>query len=156
CHAWADLWRNPIGKGGATTRAAQRLPCGTAPTMDVTFFLPPSLRQGFIASFRNAQATRRRNMLHRWFLALSLALTASASGVAGPRPAQAEDVPQIAYESVPNVLKMPPDMHIGEAAGVAVNSKGHIFVYSRNGSGTGPAYGNAASQLFEFTSDGHF
>jgi DNA-binding beta-propeller fold protein YncE len=89
-------------------------------------------------------------MTHRWLLGLSLALTASAL------PAQAEDVPQIPYESVPNVLKMPPDLHLGEATGVAVNSKGHIFVYSRSGSSLGPAYGNAASQLLEFTSEGQF
>ena len=90
-------------------------------------------------------------MMHRWLLGLSLALTASAA-----LPAFAEDVPQIPYESVPNVLKMPPDMYLGEAAGVAVNSKGHIFVYSRSGSSLGPAYGNAASQLLEFTPEGYF
>jgi hypothetical protein len=86
-------------------------------------------------------------------LALALVLALAAPAV---RPAQAADVPQIPYESVPNVLKMPPDTHLGEAAGVAVNSKGHIFVYSRSGSSTGPAYGNAASQLLEFTPEGAF
>ena len=40
--------------------------------------------------------------------------------------------------------------------GVAVNSKGHVFVYSRGGSSAGPAYGNAASQLLEFDPDGKF
>ena len=47
-------------------------------------------------------------------------------------------------------------MNLGEAAGVAVNSKGHVFVYSRSGSSLGPAYGNAASQLLEFEPDGKF
>jgi hypothetical protein len=89
--------------------------------------------------------------LDRWLLGVALALSASAA-----LPALAEDVPKIPYESVPNVLKMPPDMHLGEAAGVAVDSKGHIFVYSRSGSSTGPAYGNAASQLLEFTPEGYF
>jgi hypothetical protein len=89
--------------------------------------------------------------MHRWLLGLSLALTASA----GP-PALAEDVPQIPYESVPNVLKLPPDLYLGEVSGVAVNSKGHIFVYSRSGSSTGPAYGNAAAQLLEFSPEGKF
>src|SRR5262249_59990285 len=70
--------------------------------------------------------------------------------------AWAQDVPQIPYDSVPNVLKMPTDMHLGEATGVAVNSKGHIFVYSRSGSSLGPAYGNAASQLLEFDSNGKY
>ena len=47
-------------------------------------------------------------------------------------------------------------MHLGEVAGVAVNSKGHIFVYSRGGSSAGPAYGNTASQILEFMPNGKF
>ena len=35
--------------------------------------------------------------------------------------------PEIPYDSVANLLKLPPDMHLGEVAGVAVNSKGHIY-----------------------------
>src|ERR1043165_6433632 len=65
-------------------------------------------------------------------------------------------VPVISYESVPNLLKLPDDMHLGEVAGVAVNSKGHIFVYSRGGSSVGPAYGNTASQILEFNGNGKF
>jgi len=37
----------------------------------------------------------------------------------------------------------------------AVNSKAHIFVFSR-GNSTGPAYGAAAAQLLEFAPDGKF
>ena len=47
-------------------------------------------------------------------------------------------------------------MHLGEVAGVAVNSKGHIFVYSRGGSSQGPAFGNTASQMLEFDNNGTF
>jgi DNA-binding beta-propeller fold protein YncE len=67
-----------------------------------------------------------------------------------------EEVPTIPFESVPNLLKLPDDMYLGEVAGVAVNSKGHIFVYSRGGSSHGPAYGNTASQLLEFDPNGKF
>src|SRR5215475_12910269 len=50
-------------------------------------------------------------------------------------PALAQQLPQeIPYDSVPNPLKLPPDMHLGEVAGVVVNSKGHVFVFSRGGS----------------------
>ena len=66
-----------------------------------------------------------------------------------------EAVPVIPFTSSPNVLKLPPDLYLGEASGVAVNSKGHIFVFSR-GSTTGPAYGAAAAQLLEFGADGKF
>src|ERR1700745_3933625 len=67
----------------------------------------------------------------------------------------AQSVPIIRYDSVPNALKLPPNMYLGETAGVAVNSKRHIFVFSR-GSTTGPAYGAAAAQLLEFDADGKF
>jgi streptogramin lyase len=64
-------------------------------------------------------------------------------------------VPIISFDSVANVLKLPKDMYLGEVTGVAVNSKGHIFVLSR-GNTTGPAYAAAAAQLLEFMPDGKF
>jgi hypothetical protein len=42
--------------------------------------------------------------------------------------------------SVPNFIQLPPDRYLGEMAGVAVNSKGHVFALSR-GNTTGPARG---------------
>src|SRR5438876_4102855 len=42
-----------------------------------------------------------------------------------------------------------PNHTIGEAVGVAKNSKGHLFVFTRSGN-AGPAKGATASQLFEF------
>lgn len=66
-----------------------------------------------------------------------------------------QQVPEIPYDSVPNFLKLPPDLYLGEAAGVAVNSNGHVFVLSR-GNTTGPAYGAAATQLLEFGPDGKY
>jgi sugar lactone lactonase YvrE len=71
------------------------------------------------------------------------------------RPARAADVPEIPFDSVPDVLKLPPNMYLGEVSGVAVNSKKHIFVYNR-GNTVGPAYAAAASQLLEFGPDGRF
>ncbi len=66
-----------------------------------------------------------------------------------------QTVPEIPFDSAPNFFKLPPDMHFGEASGVAVNSKGHIFVFSR-GNTNGPAYGAAAAQILEFTPDGKY
>jgi DNA-binding beta-propeller fold protein YncE len=63
--------------------------------------------------------------------------------------------PEIPFESVPNLLKLPPNLYLGEASGVAVDSKGHIFVFSR-GNSTGPAYAATAAQLLEFGPDGTF
>jgi len=71
-------------------------------------------------------------------------------------PAHAQQaVPDIAFDSVPDPLELPPDIHFGEVPGVAVNSKGHVFVFSR-GNTTGPAYGASAAQLLEFGADGQF
>ena len=67
----------------------------------------------------------------------------------------AQHPPKIRYQSVPDFLKLPPDIYFGEVAGVAVNSKGHVFVFSR-GDTTGPAYGAGAAQLLEFGADGKF
>ena len=64
-------------------------------------------------------------------------------------------VPEIQFQSIPDLLKLPPDLYLGEAAGVAVNSRGRIFVFSR-GNTTGAAYGAAAAQLLEFDADGKF
>lgn len=48
-----------------------------------------------------------------------------------------------------------PGHTIGEAVGVAKNSKGHLFVFTRSGSG-GTALGGTASQLFEFDQNLNF
>src|SRR4029450_977700 len=53
---------------------------------------------------------------------------------------------QWAEEVLPLVI---PNHTIGEAVGVAKNSKGHLFVFTRSGN-VGPARGATASQLFEF------
>ena len=82
-----------------------------------------------------------------WIVALVLL---NSSAVAQQTP------PEIPFESVPNALKIPPDMNLGEAAGVAVNSKGHVFVFTRSNSASGPAFGAAAAQLLEFGRDGTF
>jgi hypothetical protein len=81
-------------------------------------------------------------------LALVLALAAFTS-------AQKASVPEIPFRSVPDFLKLPPNMYLGEVSGVAVNSKGHVFVFHR-GNTNGPAYAAAAAQLLEFGPDGKF
>src|SRR3984885_14936686 len=67
-----------------------------------------------------------------------------------------QTAPLIPFDSVPDAIKLPIDLNMGEAAGVAVNSKGHIFVSHRGGSSHGPAFANTAAQLWEFDADGRF
>ncbi|HKE27920.1 MAG TPA: peptidyl-alpha-hydroxyglycine alpha-amidating lyase family protein [Bryobacteraceae bacterium] len=76
-----------------------------------------------------------------------LLFAAAAMGQAQP--------PEIPFDSVPDFLKLPPELHLGEVSGVAVNAQHHIFVFNR-GNTTGPAYGAAAAQLLEFGPDGKF
>ena len=54
--------------------------------------------------------------------------------------------PQLPFESVADPLRLPADLNLGEVAGVAVNSKGHIFIYDRA----------ARTRLLEFDSGGVF
>ena len=85
-------------------------------------------------------------------IAIALILLSTAALAQEP---SLQTAPTIPFDSVPDFLKLPPDLYLGEAAGVAVNSKGHVFVFSRGGT-SGPAYGAAAAQLLEFDADGKF
>jgi DNA-binding beta-propeller fold protein YncE len=67
-----------------------------------------------------------------------------------------QSVPEIPFDSVPDFPKLPLGMNFGEVPGVAVNSKGHVFVFTRSNSAGGPAYGAAAAQLLEFGPKGEF
>ncbi len=60
--------------------------------------------------------------------------------------AKAQNVPEIPYESVPNLLKLPANLYLGEGIGVATNSKGHVFVYTRS----------QRTRLFEFDRTGNY
>src|SRR3989442_6511486 len=65
-----------------------------------------------------------------------------------------QTVPEIPYEAVPNFFKLPADMNFGEGAGVAVNSKNHIFLFTRSNSALRPAHGATPSQLLQIRPDG--
>src|SRR5262245_64629567 len=75
--------------------------------------------------------------------------------VAMPSYAQ-QSVPEIPFDSVADFFKLPAGMNFGEVSGVAVNSKGHIFVFTRSNSAGGPAYAPTAAQLLEFGPKGEF
>jgi hypothetical protein len=66
-----------------------------------------------------------------------------------------QSVPEIPFDSNPDFFKLPDDLHFGETAGVAVNSQGQVYVFSR-GNTTGPAYGATASQVLQFDKNGKF
>lgn len=69
-----------------------------------------------------------------------------AAPVFGQSKAKAENVPTIPHASVPNFFKLPPDLPFGEGIGIATNSKGHVFVYTRSGD----------TRVFEFNEKGSY
>jgi len=81
----------------------------------------------------------------------------AAALVAGSLFAQ---VPEIPFDSAPNFLKLPEHIHLGEAAGVATNSKGNLFVYTRTGTsstaGGSRLFTHGGSRLLEFERTGKF
>jgi sugar lactone lactonase YvrE len=79
-------------------------------------------------------------------LAQETAATEKLSPAALAARAKVQNVPVIPWKSVPNFLKMPPNLYMGEGIGVASNSKGHIFVYTRS----------QATRLFEFDQNGNY
>src|SRR6476646_3318648 len=87
--------------------------------------------------------------MKRCLLALPLLM------LAAPSLAQ-QSAPELSFDSVPDFFKLPEGMNFGEVPGVAVNSKGHIFVFTRSNSAYGPAYGPTAAQLLEFGPKGEF
>src|ERR1700674_5849650 len=70
---------------------------------------------------------------------------AFTQNVSGPAKAKAT-TPEIPFDSVANFFKLPPGLYMGEGVGVATNSKGHVFVYTRSGE----------TRLFEFDQTGAF
>ena len=51
--------------------------------------------------------------------------------VAAQQPA-APAAPELSFDATVDMLKLPVGMNFGEVAGVALNSKGHIFIYDRS------------------------
>ena len=84
------------------------------------------------------------------FIALCALLLWSMPATAQQNP------PQLQFDSVADFFKLPEGVNFGEVSGVAVNSKGSVFVFTRSNSASGPAYGPAAAQLLEFDATGKF
>jgi hypothetical protein len=77
-------------------------------------------------------------------------------------PANAQgDAPEIRFDSAANALQLPAGLYLGEVGGVATNSHGDIFVYTRTGHptisiGTARPFAHGGSRLFEFDPSGKF
>jgi len=70
-------------------------------------------------------------------------------------------VPEIRFDSVPNAIQLPAGLYLGEVAGVATNSKGDLFVYTRTGHptvtiGTMRPFAHGGSRMFQFDRTGKY
>src|SRR5262245_65414854 len=77
---------------------------------------------------------------------LALVLLLTAAPLFAQSKAKVQNVPEIPFDSVANALKLPDNLYLGEGIGIATNSKGHVFVYTRS----------ARTRLFEFDQNGMF
>src|SRR5947209_14799872 len=89
-----------------------------------------------------------------------LTVTLCGGLLAGAATAQS-GTPEIQFDSIANALQLPAGLYLGEAAGVATNSKGDIFVYTRTGHptvtiGTMRPFAHGGSRLFQFDRSGKF
>ena len=88
----------------------------------------------------------RRHLLV-WCAAILPALAQSQlSPAALATKAKVQNVPEIPFESVPNFFKLPANLYLGEGIGIATNSKGHVFIFTRS----------QRTRLFEFDQNGNF
>jgi DNA-binding beta-propeller fold protein YncE len=92
----------------------------------------------------------------------TLAMTAVAAVLAANLAfAQSLAAPEIKFDSVSNAIQLPAGLYFGEVAGVATNSKGDVFVYTRTGHptvtiGTMRPFAHGGSRLFQFDRAGRF
>jgi DNA-binding beta-propeller fold protein YncE len=88
-------------------------------------------------------------------------ITGAVLVIAGGTLLGQQTPPTIPFDSNPMPLTMPDTVHLGEVAGVATNSKGDIFVYTRTGNptisiATSRAVSHGGGRLFQFDRNGKF
>src|SRR6266850_3987143 len=84
--------------------------------------------------------------MRRFQVCLAVVVLLTALPLYAQSKAKVQNVPEIPFDSVANALKLPDNLYLGEGIGVATNSKGHVYVYTRSG----------ATRLFEFDQTGAF
>jgi DNA-binding beta-propeller fold protein YncE len=87
---------------------------------------------------------------------LSFSVTAAAAAFGTALFAQS--VPEVNYDAVADIISLP---SYGEVAGVATNSRGHVFIYARTGHavatlGDERTFYHGGSRLFQFDQTGKF
>ena len=87
--------------------------------------------------------------------------TVAVAALAAGASVFAQSARDISYDANADALQLPHGTYFGEVAGVATNSKGHVFVYTRTGHavatlGDERTFYHGGSRLFEFDQAGKF
>ncbi|MBI3264478.1 MAG: hypothetical protein HYZ58_15230, partial [Acidobacteria bacterium] len=90
----------------------------------------------------------------------SIQFVVAAAVVAGASLG-AQSSREIGYDANADFLTLPANTYLGEVAGVATNSRGHVFVYTRTGHavatlGDERTFYHGGSRLFQFDQTGKF
>ena len=85
----------------------------------------------------------------------------AAAVVAAGVSLYAQSAPTIAYDANADFLTLPAGTYLGEVAGAATNSRGHVFVYTRTGHGVATlgdeqTFYHGGSRLFQFDQTGKY
>src|SRR5262252_2249049 len=84
-----------------------------------------------------------------------------ATAIISATPGAAQDAAPVLTFDASTPLALPDDVYLGEVGGVATNSRGDIFVYTRTGHptlsmGTARPFAHGGSRLFQFDRTGKF
>jgi hypothetical protein len=85
----------------------------------------------------------------------------AAATIAAGASLHAQTPAEIAYDANADFLTLPAGTYLGEVAGAATNSKGHVFVYTRTGHGVATlgderTFYHGGSRLFQFDQNGKY
>src|SRR5437867_6494621 len=90
-----------------------------------------------------------------------LSVMVAAALAIGGASLLAQSAREIAFDTNADALTLPPNTFLGEVAGVATNSRGHLFIYTRTGHavatlGDERTFYHNGSRLFHFDQNGKF
>ena len=91
----------------------------------------------------------------------ALKLLVAAGGFLGAAVLSAQSIAPVNYDGNADFLTLPANTHLGEVAGVATNSKGQVYIYTRTGHavatlGDERTFYHGGSRLFQFDPNGKF
>src|SRR5215475_15039892 len=92
---------------------------------------------------------------------LNILIVTVAGGLLASSGLAQSPASEIKFDSAPNAVQLPNGLYLGEVAGVATNSKGDIFVYTRTGHptvtiGTMRPFAHGGSRMFQFDRTGKY